>query len=62
MLLVILGAGASHDSIPGEASASAPPLAADLFGERFYGFLNKFKGSGAAANRIRQGVADGVSR
>jgi hypothetical protein len=59
VLLVILGAGASRDSVPGAGDDEAPPLAADLLGDRFFAFFNKFKGSGAAANRVRSGVANG---
>ena len=61
MLLVILGAGASHDSLAGAAKDERPPLASDLLADRFNGSFNKFIGSGAAANRVLAGMASGNS-
>ena len=47
MLLTVFGAGASHDSVP-ELSVNRspkwrPPLASELFDERFAGMLSSFK-------------------
>jgi hypothetical protein len=65
MLLVILGAGASADSvqpdaaIPGESQGWRPPLADELFAPRFHDMLIKRGGAVVLAERVRTGMSRG---
>ncbi len=65
MLLVILGAGASADSvqpdaaIPGQAQGWRPPLADELFAPRFHDTLMNQAGAVVLAERVRTSVARG---
>lgn len=53
MLLVILGAGASYDSLfPERDGAWRPPLANDLFAPRFYDLLRRRPGAVVIAERV----------
>ena len=63
MLMVVFGAGASYDSLPGRAGGGAycPPLAADLFkSEPFYlDALNRYEQATSAADRVLGGMKRG---
>ncbi len=54
-LLVILGAGASHDIIPAPNSGTQPPLTSEIFG-RFGATLTRYAGAPEAWNRIAHGL------
>src|SRR6266542_4138697 len=62
MLMVILGAGASADSVTPERDGSwRPPLSTELFDPRFHLTLMPRKGAVVLAERVRTGVARGES-
>lgn len=60
MLLVITGAGASHDIRRG-ANGDRVPLAADLFAESYDQYLNEYPQAGALVTRLRSAVERGAS-
>jgi hypothetical protein len=60
MLMVIIGAGASADSLLPERDGEwRPPLASELFDPRFRATLTRRKGAVVLAERVRIGVARG---
>ena len=62
MLLVILGAGASADSLsPSRDDRWRPPLARELFDDRFHDLLRRHPGAVVLAERVRTGTARGES-
>jgi hypothetical protein len=65
MLLAVVGAGASYDSVPGAGDDDMyrPPLARDLFAERpdYIALLNDFPHAAPVVSRVRIAVAAGAS-
>ncbi len=54
-LLVILGAGASHDIVPAANSGTEPPLTSDIF-TRFGAALGTYPGATEAWNKMLHGL------
>ncbi|HTS14876.1 MAG TPA: hypothetical protein VMH24_04355, partial [Candidatus Sulfotelmatobacter sp.] len=54
-LLVILGAGASHDLMPSANLAARPPLTSEIF-SRFTDFLEHYPGAAEAWNKMLHGL------
>lgn len=67
MLTVIIGAGASYDSESSRTPVSTssynesarPPLAQELFDERFGAYVARFPACGPVVRRLRQAIEDG---
>lgn len=58
--MVICGAGASWDSMPGQPGTNAPPLAKDLFAARYESALNEHTLARFAVDKLRQAVESGA--